>query len=311
MAISPRVAALLGAACLAFSGIFYRLSGASPSTATLFRCLYALPLLFLLGWLEDRHSGGRARRDRLICMLAGVFFAFDLVPWQHAVNLVGAGLATTITNLSVIVVGVLGWLLLRERPTARMLGGLVLVVGGAVLISGVLEKGAYGSDPPLGVAFGLVAACSYSGYLLLIRHGNRDGRHAMGALGDATVAAAVCAAIEGIVVGDIQFVPYLPAHAWLLLVALTSQVAGYGLVNVSLPRLPAVLTSILLLLQPAMTVFFAWLILAETPSWLQLGGVALVMAGVVVAAAARSRRTAAPDETAGIRPTTLAVPDRP
>jgi drug/metabolite transporter (DMT)-like permease len=291
---SPRLAALLGAACLAVSGIFYRLSGASPSTATLFRCLYALPLLFLLGWLEDRRSGGRPRRDRLICALAGVFFAFDLLPWQHAVDYVGAGLATTVTNMSVIVVGVLGWLLLRERPSARMLAGLVLVLGGAVLISGVVEKGAYGANPPLGVAFGLVAAVSYSGYLLLIRHGNRDGRHAMGALFDATVASAVCAAVAGIVVGDVRFVPEFPAHFWLLLVALTSQVAGYGLVNISLPRLPAVLTSILLLLQPAMTVFFAWLILAESPSLGQLGGVGLVMAGVVVAARRSSGPAKAP-----------------
>jgi drug/metabolite transporter (DMT)-like permease len=284
---SPRLAALLGAACLAFSGIFYRLSGASPSTATLFRCLYALPFLFALGVLEDRRAGSRAARDRLICALAGVFFAFDLLPWQHAVNFVGAGLATTVTNMSVIVVGILGWLFLRERPTARTLLGLVFVVAGAVLISGVLERGAYGSDPPLGVAFGLVAACSYSGYLLLIRHGNRDGRHAMGALFDATVASAAVAAVVGVVVGDVRFDPSWPAHGWLFLVALTSQVAGYGLVNVSLPRLPAVLTSILLLLQPAMTVFFAWLILAEMPTLLQLGGVVLVMGGVVAAAVRR------------------------
>ena len=54
---SPRVAALLGASCLSFSGIFFRLSGTSPSTATLFRCLYALPLLFLLaGWRSARNG---------------------------------------------------------------------------------------------------------------------------------------------------------------------------------------------------------------------------------------------------------------
>src|SRR2546428_4176557 len=66
MASYPRLAALLGAACLAFSGIFFRYSGASPSTATLFRCLYALPFLVVLGVLEDRRFGRRERRDRLI-----------------------------------------------------------------------------------------------------------------------------------------------------------------------------------------------------------------------------------------------------
>jgi drug/metabolite transporter (DMT)-like permease len=114
----------------------------------------------------------------------------------------------------------------------------------------------------------------------------------MGSLLDATAASAATAVVVGLVVGDLQLTPTWPAHGWLLLVALTSQVAGYGLVNVSLPRLPAVLTSILLLLQPAMTVFFAWLILTETPSLGQLGGVALVMAGVVVAARRTSPDTA-------------------
>ena len=291
MASYPRLAALLGAACLAFSGIFFRYSGASPSTATLFRCLYALPFLVVLGVLEDRRFGRRERRDRLICLAAGVFFAFDLLPWQHAVNLVGAGLATSITNMSVVVVGIIGWVVLRERPSARTFAGLVLVVAGAVLISGVFDRSAYGSNPPLGVAFGLVAAAAYAGYLLLMRRGNRDGLHPFGALMDATLACAGVAIVEGLIVGDVRFDPYLPAHGWLFLVALTSQVAGYGLVNVSLPRLPAVLTSILLLLQPAITIFFAWLLLAETPSWLQLGGVALVMAGVVTAAAARRPQT--------------------
>jgi drug/metabolite transporter (DMT)-like permease len=292
VSVSPRLAALLGASCLAFSGIFYRLSGASPSTATLFRCLYALPILFLLGALEDRRAGPRARRDRLICALAGAFFAFDLLPWQHAVNYVGAGLATTVTNMSVIIVALVGWLLFRERPSARMFAGLCLVLSGAVLISGVLEKGAYGADPPLGVGFGLVAAVSYTGYLLLIRHGNRSGGDPMGALGDASAAAAAVALVEGLVVGDLSLVPTLPMHAWLILVAITSQVVGYGLVNLSLPRLPAVLTSILLLLQPAMTVFFAWLLIGEAPSPLQLGGVALVMAGVITAARRADRREA-------------------
>jgi len=295
---SPRAAALLGACCLAFSGIFFRFSGASPSTATVFRCLYALPLLLALGAWEDRRYGGRSRRDRLVCLLAGIFFAVDLLTWQHSVVAVGAGLATVLANMSVLGVGLAGWLLLGERPTGRMFAGLVLVLAGAILISGVADRGAYGADPPLGVVFGLSAAAAYAGYLLLVRHGNPGGRHPFGALFDASLAAAATAAIVGIGVGDVRFDPYWPAHGWLLLVAFTSQVVGYGLVNFSLPHLPAVLTSILLLLQPAMTLLFAAILLAEAPSPLQLGGVALVMGGVAVAAARRRR---GPGEPTGER----------
>jgi drug/metabolite transporter (DMT)-like permease len=75
----------------------------------------------------------------------------------------------------------------------------------------------------------------------------------------------------------------LESQAWLVLLALSSQVLGWLLISVSLPRLPALLTSILLMLQPVSTVFLAALLLSEAPSAVQLLGVAVVIAGVAVA----------------------------
>jgi hypothetical protein len=49
--------AALGAVTIAFSSILVRLSHASPSTAAVFRCAYALPVLGLLMWREDRRYG--------------------------------------------------------------------------------------------------------------------------------------------------------------------------------------------------------------------------------------------------------------
>ncbi len=147
---------------------------------------------------EDRRNGRRTWRERLIGLGGGVFFAFDLLLWQHSVQQVGAGLATVLANLSVIVVGLIGWLVLRERPTARMFAGLVLVLGGAVLISGVFDRAAYGANPVLGVAFGLSAAVAYAGYLLLARRGNVAGRHAFGTLFDASAASTAVAAVVGL-----------------------------------------------------------------------------------------------------------------
>jgi hypothetical protein len=53
----PRLAALFGAMCIAFSGIFYRYALVSPSTVTVFRSLYGLPVLVLVAWLERRRFG--------------------------------------------------------------------------------------------------------------------------------------------------------------------------------------------------------------------------------------------------------------
>ena len=53
----PRLAALAGALCIAFSGVFYRYAAVSPETGTVFRCLFGLPLLVLVAWGERRRHG--------------------------------------------------------------------------------------------------------------------------------------------------------------------------------------------------------------------------------------------------------------
>jgi drug/metabolite transporter (DMT)-like permease len=296
----PRLTAILGAMCIAFSGIFFRFSGVSPSTATVFRCLYALPFLWLIARSEDRALGPRSSRVRLVSVAAGVFFASELVLYHHGVEEVGAGLGTVIPNLQVVLVAIAGWLFLAEHPDRRTWLALPIVAAGALLISGLLEHGAYGADPSLGVLFGLGAGTSYAGYLLVIRQVNRDGRRPFGVLFDASAAAVVVAASIGFVGGDLDLVPTWPAHGWLFALAFISQVVGYGLINVSLPRLPAVVTSVLLLAQPVVTLALGEILLAEAASPLQLGGVALILGGVLVAAARRS--------TAAIEPVGVVEP---
>ena len=153
-----RAAAVLGAVAIAFSSILVRLSHASPSTAAIFRCAYALPVLGLLAWLEDRRLGPRAPHDRRIAIGAGVFFAADLLLWHHSIADVGAGLATVLANIQVVLVPLVAWALLAERPGARVLASLPLALLGVILISGALEHGAYGRNPTRGAVYGWARA---------------------------------------------------------------------------------------------------------------------------------------------------------
>ena len=99
-------------------------------------------------------------------------------------------------------------------------------------------------------------------------------------------------------IGDVDLVPSWPAHGWLLLLALSSQVVGWLLISVSLPRLPAAVTSVLLTLQPVGSVILGVILLGEQPSGVQLLGVALVLSGLVLATARRSGAAAAAPEPA-------------
>jgi drug/metabolite transporter (DMT)-like permease len=296
------LAALTGAVAISFSGILFRVAHVSPSTGAVFRCLYALPALWLLARWEDNRYGSRPRKQRLLAWGAGLFFAVDLVAWHQGIEEVGAGLATVLGNLQVVLVGLLAWAILRERPSNRSLAAIPVALFGVILISGVLEQGAYGRNPGLGVAFGILTAVSYAGFLLVLREGNRDLRRPAGPLFDATLASAVGCILIGLALGNLDWTPGWPAQGYLILLGLSSQVVGWLLISITLPRLPAALTSVLLTFQPVLSVLFAWAILSESPSPLQLVGVAFVLGGLLIVSAGRRprRRVAEPAYAAGV-----------
>jgi drug/metabolite transporter (DMT)-like permease len=279
----PVLAGALGALVIAFSAILVRLADVTPVTAAFFRCAYAVPALGLLAWIERRRYGPRPIRERALTFATGALFAADLIFWHYSIEAVGAGLATVLGNIQVVLVALLAWAILGERPTNRTLGAIPIVFAGVVLISGAVGAGAYGEDPVLGVVYGVLTAISYALFILVLRHANADLRRPAGPLFDATLSAAVFCGLAGLVIGDIDWVPDLEAQAWLALLAMSCQVLGWLLISVSLPRLPAALGSILLTLQPVCTVILGVILLSEEPSAVQLSGVAIVLAGVAFA----------------------------
>jgi drug/metabolite transporter (DMT)-like permease len=298
----PRSSALVGALSIAFSGVLFRFSGVSPETGTVFRCLYALPWLGALVVLEARSFGRQAVPPLRLGILAGAFFGADLLFWQHSIVAVGVGLATVLANLQVLVVGAVSWALFGERPNRSTAIALPVMLVGVVLISGIVGGGAYGADPALGVVFGALSAIAYAGYLVVMRHVMRDGRPPATPLFVSTMTTMVVGLVAGIAIGSFDPVPTWPAHGWLAIVGFTSQAAGYLLVSVSPPRLPGVITSLILLTQPVTTIVLGALLLGESPSGFQLSGVALLIGGLAIAnlgVAAKPARSSPAQESAG------------
>jgi drug/metabolite transporter (DMT)-like permease len=260
--------------------VFFLFAAVSPSTGTFYRAAFGLPLLVLVALGEWRRYGPLPRETVRLAAIAGIFFTGDLMFWHHAIFAVGAGLGTVLGNLQVIIVGFFAWLLLGERPSRATLLALPVVLIGVVLISGVVGQGAYGAAPLLGVILGIATAICYSAYLLIIRRGGRDPRRPAGPVAVATIVVAVTSLLVGTAIGDLDLTPPLPSLIWLALLGISAQSAGYLLISISLPRLPAIITSVILLTQPVMSMGLAIVLLRETPSPIQLLGVGLVIGGI-------------------------------
>jgi drug/metabolite transporter (DMT)-like permease len=132
----------------------------------------------------------------------------------------------------------------------------------------------------------------YTGFLLVLRAGNRDLRRPAGPLFYATAASALATLPAGWALGELELQPTWPAHGWLVALALSSQVLGWLLISIALPRVPAALTSVVLTLQPVLSVVFAVALLDESPSNVQLTGIVVVVSGIVLATVARTARGA-------------------
>jgi drug/metabolite transporter (DMT)-like permease len=291
--VSPVAAATAGAVCISSSAVLMKLADTSPSITALGRCAFALPVLGALAWAERRRGAPPLpARSRWLARLAGLFLAGDLVVWSHAITAIGAGLGTVVGNLQVLIIAVLAWLFLGERPGRSLVLASPVMLAGLVLVGGLADVGgsrAYGADPGLGAVFGVAVAVIYAFYILTLRQATSvpGARSAVAAvLFEATAGATVASALLGLALNDYRLGPDPSPWrtlGWLALLALTSQVIGWLLITVSMPRLPAGMIGALLLVQPAGSVALSYAFLDERPSTLQLAGVVLILAGVVVA----------------------------
>ncbi|MEX1207817.1 MAG: DMT family transporter [Acidimicrobiia bacterium] len=289
------LSALVGIVAISFSAIFVRLADVSPTTAALFRAAYAIPFLFAVH-LARRHP--RPRRARVLAFSAGVLLAVDLTMWHIAIEYIGAGLATVVANVQVVWVGIVAWMVYREKPTNTAFAVVPMVLVGIALIGGLGRDDAFGARPLLGALLAAGASITYTGFLLLFRASNRSLGPTAAPLLEATAGAALAMFLIAPFDAGFSLTIEFPAHGWLIALAIIGQVFGWLLIAGALPRLPALETSVMLLVQPALTVLWARLLFDESLAAIQWTGVAIVMTGVAVAGARGSVRPPAATEVA-------------
>jgi drug/metabolite transporter (DMT)-like permease len=155
------------------------------------------------------------------------------------------------------------------------------VLTGVVLVSGLIDNTTAGTHPLAGIAYGLGTSVAYAAFLLILRRTSAETPHVAGPLAEVTAGAALGALLLGLAFGGLQLHIPWPSFGWLLLLSVTSQTIGWLLITSSLPRLPAAISSLTLLLQPAAAMFLAAIVLSERPTLVQIAGAVVVCTGVL------------------------------
>lgn len=215
-----------------------------------------------------------------------VWFGVYMVALNAGEQEVDAGTAAMLVNVGPIVVALLGGWFLGEGFPQRLLAGMALSFGGAVVVGLSMTDG--GRASVIGVLLCLLAALSYGIGVPMqkpaLRHASALQVTTFGCLAG-TLA---CLPFAGSLITDVATAP-LSATLNMVYLGIFPTALAFTTWAYALARTTAGKMGATTYLVPGIVVLMSWAALGEVPGWLTLVGGALCLAGVAVA---RSRQRA-------------------
>jgi drug/metabolite transporter (DMT)-like permease len=253
-----------------------------------FVCVTLLPVL---GLLSPRLLAVK-RRHLPYLVGWGLLLATFNATWTLSVALNGAAVATVLVYSSAGFTVLLGWLILGEHLGWGKLLAVAVSLGGCVLVSGALDAAAWRTNVA-GIVTGILSGLCYAIYSLMGRSASNRGLNpwttVLYTFAFATVALLLFNLVPGGVVpgaaarpGELLWLGDAVA-GWVVLFLLAAgpTVTGFGLYNVSLGYLPSGVANLVVSLEPVFTAVTAYLVFGELLTVAQLGGSAMILAGVI------------------------------
>ena len=252
-----------------------RLADVGPVASGFWRVSLAVPLLFLLAW----RGGDRlwpARGLMLMIVLGGLFFAADLAAWHYGILRTKLATATLFGNSSSLLFALYGFVMLRVLPRPAQAAALLMAAVGAALLLG----SSYELSPEhvTGDLFAILAGLFYTFYLIAVDRARR-AMAPMPVLALASLAGTVPLLLFALALGEkVMPTDWTP----LLLLALSSQVFGQGLLVYAMGHMSPVTVGVALLTQPIVTAVIGWTIYDERLAAADFAGALLIGAALVL-----------------------------
>jgi len=269
-------ALLIGSSALAFGPWLVRLSGVGAVAAGFWRLALALPFLFLIARLTRQQVHWPGRKLALVVAFAAFFFATDLAAWHTGIHMTKLGNATLFGNTSSLIFALWGLWLARRRPSMTQAAALTLAALGAASLMG--SSAELSARNLKGDLLALLAGLLYTGYLIAVQRARRS-LEPLPMLFLASLFGAIMllpfslALAERVIPEDWTFV---------LILALSSQVVGQGLLVYAIGALSPLVVGLTLLTQPAISALVGWLVYGEALSPLDWIGAAAIAAALVL-----------------------------
>ena len=242
-------------------------------------------ILWVLFFFQSRTTNYKAKAVKPITpwwkmILAGTCTGLVSVFYYQSVKLVPNSVAIVLLMQFIWMSILMEFIIFKKKPTRLQLLAILLVLGGTVLASGMVEA-SISTLSLTGIGFGLLAAISYAGFLLL---SGRIGNEYPPLKKSALMITGACILIF------ILFPPTFLINGalggsllkWGLIISIFGTVIPPLFFAEGVPRIGTALSSILSAAELPVAVMMAGFVLHEQVSFLRWIGVAVILSAMVL-----------------------------
>lgn len=284
-------ALLAGNFALALGPWFVREADTGPVSAAFWRLFLALPFLIVFARIAGQRIGGMPRKTLVLVAIGALAFAGDLASWHIGIEKTRLGNATLFGNAGSIVLLFWGFIIARMLPRGLEWLAIVCALSGAAILLGRSLE--ISTETFVGDLFCITAGLLYAVYLLTLQ-GERGKFGSWSLLVWVSVFACPVLLALAVALGE----PVWPTD-WtpILILFVTSQLIGQGLLVYSLGHFPPLIIGLALLTQPAVAAVIGYSVFGEVLTPLDVLGMLLLGSALVVARSTQPR-TASPSKVA-------------
>jgi len=281
----------VGIISISLAAIFIRMCGEMPSiTIATYRLTIASLLLIFIAFFKKVKLTAISRKDFMLMVLGGFFLAFHLISWITSLKYTSVANSVALVTTNPVFVGIFSLFVFKRKPDKEIIAGIVLSVLGSFLISRGFSGAAVASENHiLGDGLALLGAVLASGYLLV----GSVVREKVSTFEYILVIYTITAIILNIILflmsisfyktQNLYFGFSLRSYFFVFLLAVVSQLLGHTSFNYSLKYLKPDFVAIAILGEPIGSSFFAYLFFGEKVSLMQVAGMVLIFAAVLIA----------------------------
>lgn len=295
---SASVVLLIGILAVSTASLFIRFAQQDAPSIVIAAYRLTLATVFLLPFALPRFSGEVIRalkkKDVFLIILSGTFLAIHFASWITSLEHTTVASSVVLVTTTPLWVAMFSGFILKESiPKWTWLGLGLAMIGGIVV--GLSSQcgfwdggfqcqdlgGFFSSKNLLGNFLALLGAWMAAGYLISGRKVRPRFHLQVYVFLIYGVASILLLAMVGF--RGYSLTGYSPqTYVWFVLLAIIPQLIGHTVLNWALGYLPATFVSVALLGEPVGTVILSYLFLREAPTFLELAGGILILAGIYI-----------------------------